>query len=347
MAVTVHNWPRTIHRHIMRMLFVEYVQASIRPALVASGVIVVIGLLSLLVPLIWRTALVGTTVILWLVASLILHYLRWRAIALVRRIDAAYGWQSAMTTMVDFVHRDDEIALDQRTHTLTLLHTTPPNQLALPTMYSWLLLCVLSVTVIVLPTPFDSYMRTQQQIRSIAQSTAQSFDTLPTIPEMNVPMLQQQLMSASDAQGVLATLTQAQSTLDRAQTANQAWQQALNQARTTDAEQLDAATLDALTGAQRAQLDAAIAARQQGNMQPLNELQASAQSRSQSLSEWQQALRQSATQTRAQAPNQFALNQSTNSEQQGTEQQGTEQQGTGQQGTGQQGTGQQGTGQQG
>jgi hypothetical protein len=279
---------------------------------------------------------------MWLLTSLILHHLRWRSIALARRLDASYGWQSALITMVDTARRNDEIAVSQRTHTIALLTSTPAKRLPLPTLYGWVLLIVVSLVAVMLPTPFDEQISAQQQLRTVAQSTADALNDLPSLPEMNLPIVQQQLASASDAQGLLATLTQAQSTIDRAQTANQAWQQALNQARSEDASQIDAQTLNALTSEQRAQLDAAIAARQQGDMQPLNELQAAAQTRSQSLTEWQQALRQSAAQTRAQAPNQFAMNPAQNPGQQGTGQQGTGQQGTGQQGTGQQGTGQQG-----
>jgi hypothetical protein len=344
MAELVHNWPRMIRRHIVRMLFVEYVQASTRPALVASGVIGLLVLLSQLMPLEWRNVLILLVVVLWLLASWIIHYLRWRRIALARRLDVAYGWQSALTTMIDVAQRDDAIAVSQRAHTIALLNTTPANRLSIPALYIWALLIVAGVVAVVIPSPFDQQIIAQQQLRTVAQATADALTELPAVPDMNLPMLQQQLASASDAQGLLATLTQAQATLDRAQTANQAWQQALNQARTADANQLDLATLNALTGDQRTQLDAAIAARQQGDMQPLNDLQAAAQSRTQSLAEWQQALRQSAAQARAQAPNQFALNPTQNAGQQGTGQQGTGQQGTGQQGTGQQETGQQGSG---
>ena len=347
MVEPVHNWPNLIRRHIIRMLVVEYVQASARPTLVASGVVGLIMLISQLFPLEWRNQLIFLIVIMSFLASLILHHLRWRSIALARRLDAAYGWQSALITMVDTALRNDDIAVSQRAHTIALLTSTPAKRLSLPTLYGWVLLVAVSLTAVILPTPFDQQISAQQQLRTVAQATADALNDLPSLPDMNLPIVQQQLASASDAQGLLATLTQAQSTIDRAQTANQAWQQALNQARSEDASEIDAQTLNALTSEQREQLDAAIAARQQGDMQPLNDLQAAAQTRSQSLAEWQQALRQSAAQTRAQAPNQFAMNPAQNTGQQGTGQQGTGQQGTGQQNTGQQGTGQQGTGQQG
>lgn len=351
MTAPVHTWQRLIRRHIVRLLIVEYVQAAYRPALVACGVVVLIGLISQLIPIAWRSALILLVGMLWVVATIITHYRRWHRIALPRRLDAAYGWQSALTTMVECADRQDEIAVSQRRQSIDIIKITSLKRLAYPVVHmwlSWVALVAVSMVMLWLPTPFDQQILAQQQIRAVAQTTADTLATLPAVPDMSLPMLQQQLASASDAQGLLATLTQAQATLDRAQTANQTWQQALNQARSADdTDQLDTATLNSLTSDQRAQLDAAIAARQQGDMQPLDDLQAAAQSRSQSLAEWQQALRQSATQTRAQAPNQFAMNAQQGTGQQGTGQQGTGQQGTGQQGTGQQGTGQQGAGQQG
>jgi hypothetical protein len=322
----MRTWRALIRQHSLRLLIVEYAQASYHPALVASGVLALIGGLSYRVPIAEGHILVGVVVTTWMFVSFLIHRRRWRHIALQRRLDVAYGWQSALTTMVDFDTRHDPIVIAQRHQIIDKIKTTPPRQLPLPTprvWISWVFLLLVSAVVASMPTAFDQQRLAQQQIRAVAQSTVATLAALPDVPDINLPMLQQQLADANDAQGLLATLTQAQSTIDRAQTANQAWQQALNQARTADGDQIDAQTLNAFTAEQRAQLDAAIAARQQGDMQPLNDLNAAAQSRSQTLAEWQQALRQSATQTRAQAPSQFAMNPTQNTGQQDTGQQGT------------------------
>jgi hypothetical protein len=344
----MRTWPALIRQHSLRLLIVEYAQASYRPALVASGVLALIGGLSYRVAIAEGHILVGVVVTTWMFVSFLIHRRRWQHIALQRRLDVAYGWQSALTTMVDFDTRHDPIVIAQRDQSIDIIKTTPARQLPLPTprvWMSWMLLLLVSVVVASMPSAFEQQRRAQQQIRAVAQSTVATLAALPDVPDINLPMLQQQLADANDAQGLLATLTQAQSTIDRAQTANQAWQQALNQARTADGDQIDAQTLNAFTGEQRAQLDAAIAARQQGDMQPLNDLNAAAQSRSQTLAEWQQALRQSATQTRAQAPSQFAMNPTQNTGQQDTGQQGTSGEGaSGEGASGEGGTGGAGSG---
>ncbi|MEY3990539.1 MAG: hypothetical protein RI985_1620, partial [Chloroflexota bacterium] len=106
-----HNWLALIRHHRLRLLIVEYVQASYRPALGAGGVVLAIGLMSQFVPIAWRTSLILCVVIMWSILTAILHHRRWHTIALVRRLDVAYGWQSALTTMVDCADRNDDIAV--------------------------------------------------------------------------------------------------------------------------------------------------------------------------------------------------------------------------------------------
>ena len=218
----VPNWPTIIRRHIARLLIVEYVQAAYRPALVACGIVVVIGAMSQLMAIAWRVPAILLVVVLWVLTSIVIHHRRWRHIALARRLDVAFGWQSALTTMIDFAAHHDATATSQRSQSFDIIKSTPITRLAYPASRMWLsgvLLVGVSVAVMMLPTPFDQYIVAQQQIRAVAQTTANTLATLPALPDMSLPMLQQQLASARDAQSLLATLTQAQATLGRAQTA--------------------------------------------------------------------------------------------------------------------------------
>ncbi|NBU63375.1 MAG: hypothetical protein EBS29_02550, partial [Chloroflexia bacterium] len=222
-----------------------------------------------------------------------------------RRLDRAYGWQSALATAVCFANSSTSLVLADAQYdaTLHLITTTPARQLRLwPPRLGLVLggLCALLLGAWWLPTPFDQQIAQQRQFAQLAQSVAQTLQQLPPL----VPIDVASVANSPDPQTLVAQLN-----VTAAQVAAQAQQSQqlqrlipqLQQAAPAQQQALLSAAQSTLGAPQTAALQRAVTQAQQGNPAPLQTLADQAQRQSQAANQWQQALADAKNQTLAQS----------------------------------------------
>ena len=258
----------------------------------------------------------------WLVAVLIAWVLSvvcvciWQARQMPnrwRRLDLAYGWQSALATAVFFATSANHPLADaQYQATLNVIAATPARQLPVWSLRrGWVLagaLCLL-VGAWLLPTPFDRQIAQQQQFQQLAQSVAQQLQQLPPL----VPIDATALATSPDPQTLVAQLNATTAQVTAHAQANQQMQRLipqLQQATPAQQQSLLAAAQPSLGAAQTAAVQQALTQAQQGNPAPLQALADQTQAQAQVANQWQQALSDAKNQTLAQSQSGASTSQS-------------------------------------
>ena len=230
-----------------------------------------------------------------------------------RRLDLAYGWQSALATAAFFATSANHPLADaQYQTTLTVIAATPARQLRVWSLRrGWALagaLCLL-VGAWVLPTPFDRQIAQQQQFQQLAQSVAQQLQKLPPI----VPIDANALATSPDPQTLVAQLNATTAQVTAQAQSNQQLQRLipqLQQAPPAQQQSLLVAAQPSLGAAQTAAVQQALTQAQQGNLAPLQALADQAQAQAQVTNQWQQALSDAKNQTLAQSQSGASTSQS-------------------------------------
>jgi hypothetical protein len=281
------------------------VQGAVSLCVALAFCLIAITIIAQLVALPHRSYWIVATLLAWVLSVLLMIFWRVRQMPnRWRRLDLAYGWQSALATAVFFATAPNHPLVDaQYQATLTVIAATPARQLRVwSPRRGWALagaLCLL-VGAWVLPTPFDRQIAQQQQFQQLAQSVAQQLQQLPPL----VPIDATALATSSDPQTLVAQLNATTAQVTAQAQASQQLQRLipqLQQATPAQQQALLAAAQPSLGAAQTTAVQQALNQAQQGNPAPLQALADQAQAQAQVTNQWQQALSDAKNQTLAQS----------------------------------------------
>jgi len=291
--------------HRWRWWFQLVVQGAVSLCVALMVCLIAITIIAQLVALPQRSYWIVATLLAWVLSVLLMIFWRVRQMPnRWRRLDLAYGWQSALATAAFFATAPNHPLVDsQYQATLTMIATTPARQLRVwSPRRGWVLagaLCLL-VGAWLLPTPFDRQIAQQQQFQQLAQSVAQQLQQLPTL----VPIDATALATSPDLQTLVAQLNATTAQVTAQAQASQQLQRLipqLQQATPAQQQALLAAAQPSLGAAQTAAVQQALTQAQQGNPAPLQALADQAQAQAQVTNQWQQALSDAKNQTLAQS----------------------------------------------